>query len=386
MNFRRLGALIVSLAVVMSTVLLPQAAQADAKRRVAILPFEYGAVRSTVGTVDVGKGITTLLITKLVNDGTFTVIERQILDQILKEQNFSVSDRADQSSAIKIGKLLSVDAIIVGTVTHFGFEKSSMNVGAAASAAGRYIPYVGGFGFGGLKVKKGKVKVAIDARIVNTQTGEILAACHGDGVSSRSGASIWGGGGGWGGGGSGSAGFGSSGFASSIAGEATMQAVDQMGGQLITMAAKIPDSKSIAQANVKGKIADVTGTTVIINVGKMHGLKVGSKLQVERAYKTIRDPDSGKVIKELFKTVATVALTEVDKTTSTGSIASGADVKVGDIVKRVSTTVSGTVLGSDDSSSSSTTAATTPSKESVLDTSSTSATKSASTDESFSVK
>ena len=180
----------------LSTIVFPPEAKADAKRRVAILPFEYGAVRSTVGTVDVGKGITTLLITKLVNDGTYTVVERQILDQILKEQNFSVSDRADQSTAIKIGKLLSVDAIIVGTVTHVGFEKSSMNVGAAASAAGRYIPYVGGFGFGGLKVKKGKVKVAIDARLVDTATGAVLAACHGDGVSSRSGASIWGGGGG----------------------------------------------------------------------------------------------------------------------------------------------------------------------------------------------
>lgn len=123
MNFRKVGAMIMTLALVMSTVVFPPEAKADAKRRVAILPFEYGAVASTVGTVDVGKGITSLLITKLVNDGTYTVVERQILDQILKEQNFSVSDRADNSTAIKIGKLLSVDAIIIGTVTHFGFEK-----------------------------------------------------------------------------------------------------------------------------------------------------------------------------------------------------------------------------------------------------------------------
>ena len=366
MNFRKIGAVAMTFAFMMSTVIFAPAAHADAKRRVAVLPFEYGAVRSTVGTVDVGKGITTLLITKLVNDGTYSVVERQILDQILKEQNFSVSDRADQSTAIKIGKLLSVDAIVVGTVTHFGFEKSSMNIGAAASAAGRYIPYVGGFGFGGLKVKKGKVKVAIDARIVNTTTGEILAAAHGDGISSRSGASIWGGGGsGWSGG-SGSAGFGSSGFASSIAGEATMQAVDSIGSQLIGMASRIPDNKSIAQANVKGKVADVTGTQVIVNVGKQNGLKVGTKLQVERAYKTIRDPDTGKVIKEMFKTVAVMALTEVDATSSTGTIPAGADVKVGDVVKRVTTTVSGTVLGSDstekkDSTASGETTATTTS-------------------------
>lgn len=353
MNFRKIGSVILTLAIMMSTVITAPEAKADAKRRVAVLPFEYGAVTSTVGTVDVGKGITTLLITKLVNDGTYSVVERQILDQILKEQNFSVSDRADQSTAIKIGKLLSVDAIVVGTVTHFGFENKSMNVGAAASAAGRYIPYVGGFGFGGIKVKKGKVKVAIDARIVNTATGEILAASHGDGMSSRSGADIWGGGGsGWSGG-SGSAGFGSDGFASSIAGEATMQAVDSVGSQLIEMASRIPDNKSIAQANVEGKVADVTGTTVVVNVGKQNGLKIGSKLQVERAYKTIRDPDSGKVIKELYKTVATLALTEVDATSSTGTVPQGTEVKVGDTVKVVTATVSGTVLGSGDSKGSS---------------------------------
>ena len=342
-----------TLALMMSTVIYAPAAKADAKRRVAVLPFEYGAVRSTVGTVDVGKGITTLLITKLVNDGTFSVVERQILDQILKEQNFSVSDRADNSTAIKIGKLLSVDAIVVGTVTHFGFESSSMNVGAGMSAATRYIPYVGGFSFGGVKVKKGKVKVAIDARIVDTATGEILAATHGDGVSSRSGASIWGGGAG--------GGFGSSGFASSIAGEATMQAVDQMGSQLLAMANKIPDNKSIAQANVQGKVADVTGDTVIVNVGKQNGLAIGNKLQIERAYKTIRDPDSGKVIKELFKTVGVIALTEVDATSSTGKVSDGAEVRVGDVVKKVSTSVSGTVLSEDkeDSSSESASATTT---------------------------
>ncbi|HMO23274.1 MAG TPA: CsgG/HfaB family protein [Candidatus Melainabacteria bacterium] len=308
MNFRKIGSVIMTLAFVMTTLVYAPPAKADAKRRVAVLPFEYGAVQSYVGTVDVGKGITTLLVTKLVNDGTFSVVERQILDQILKEQNFSVSDRADNSTAIKIGKLLSVDAIVVGTVTHFGFENSSMNVGAGIGAATRYIPYVGGFGGfgGGMRVKKGKAKVAIDARIVDTATGEILAATHGDGVSTRSGASLWGAGA--------DVGFDSSGFASSIAGEATMQAVDAVGSQLIGMANRIPDNKSIAQADVQGKIADVT---------------------------------SGKVIKEMFKTVATIALTEVDTTSSTGKISDGTGVRVGDVVKKVTATVTGTVLSSD---------------------------------------
>ena len=310
-------------------------ANAGAKRRIAIMPFEYGAVSSEVGTMDVGKGINSLLITRLVNDGTYSVVERQMLDSILKEQNLSVSDRADPSTACKIGKLLSVDAIVVGTVTQFGFENKNVNVGGAASVATGYIPFVGGFGLGGLGVHKGKCKVAIDARVVDINTGEILAAVNGAGESKRSGASLFSGIG---------ADWGSSGFASSIAGEATLAAVDQITQQITALAAKIPDNQSVAAANVQGKIADVTGTTVIVNVGKQNGLGVGDNLQAERAYKTIKDPTTGKVLKELSSTIAVITLTQVDPDSATGNIVKGSGVKVGDIVRKVTTDVSAVII------------------------------------------
>lgn len=321
-----------------------QEASASAKRRIAIMPFEYGAVSSEVGTLDVGKGITSLLITKIVNDGTYSVVERQMLDSLLKEQNLSVSDRADPATACKIGKLLSVDGIIVGTVTQFGFESKNMNVGAAASAAAAYIPYVGGFGFGGLGIRKSKVKVAVDARLVDINTSEILAAVHGSGESKRSGASLFGGGGsGWSGG-SGSFDMGSSGFASSIAGEATLQAIDDIGGQLCALAGKIPDNQSILAANVTGQVADVTGSQVIVNVGKQNGLTNGDNLRVDRIYKTVKDPTSGKPLKELSNTVAIVTLNEVEDTSATGNITRGAGVKVGDTVRKVTTDVSAILI------------------------------------------
>jgi len=343
MKARKMSALTMALLLV-ATLLCPFSAQASGKRRIAVLPFEYGAVSSEVGTLDVGKGIVSLIITKLVNDGTYSVVERQMLDSILKEQNLSVSDRADPATACKIGKLLSVDAILVGTVTQFGFETHTTNVGAAASAVGSYIPYVGGFGFGGLSTHKSKVKVAIDARLVDINTSEILAAVHGNGESKRGGVSLFGGGGsGWSGG-SGSLDMGSSGFASSIAGEATLAAVDDIGSQIITLAGKIPDNQSIAAANVEGKVADVTGTQVIVNVGKQNGLQPGDNLSVERAYKTIKDPETGKVLKEMTNTIAIINLSTCDKDNSTGSIVKGAGVKVGDTVKKVTTDVSAVVV------------------------------------------
>lgn len=332
MRLRKIGALLMTLSLMaVSFCQLP--VHADAKRRIAVMPFEYGAVTSQVGTYDVGKGVTELMINKLVNDGTFRVVDRQMLDQILKEQNLSVSDRADPNTAIKIGKLLACDAMVVGTVTHFGFETKSTNIGGAASYASGYIPYVGGLPFGGLGSKKSKVRVSISARVIDTATGEILGVSEGQGMSARGGTSL------------GLVDFDSSGFASSIAGEATHQAVEQLAAGVSGLAAKIPDNQSIANKDVQGKIADVTGQQVIVNVGKINGLAVGDSLQVERITKTIKDPVSGKVLKELTGTIAVIKLTQVDTDNSTGEIVkSTGGVSVGDNVKKVSTDVSAVVL------------------------------------------
>ena len=90
------------------------AAAAGPKKRVAVMNFDYGTVKTTVAQIfgsdqDVGKGISDLLVQKLVQDGKYSVIERNALDKILAEQNFSNSDRADSATAAKIGKILGVD-------------------------------------------------------------------------------------------------------------------------------------------------------------------------------------------------------------------------------------------------------------------------------------
>ncbi|MEO8026430.1 MAG: CsgG/HfaB family protein, partial [Bryobacteraceae bacterium] len=76
---RRIQALIVGM-LVLAVSVAPLSAQA--KRRVAVMNFEYGTVSTTVaqifGTnVDIGKGIADMLVDRLVNDGTYSVIERK---------------------------------------------------------------------------------------------------------------------------------------------------------------------------------------------------------------------------------------------------------------------------------------------------------------------
>src|SRR5580704_15398303 len=60
------------------------------KRLVAVMNFDYGTVRTVVASIfgtdqDVGKGITDLMVQKLVQDGKYRVIERAALDKIISE-------------------------------------------------------------------------------------------------------------------------------------------------------------------------------------------------------------------------------------------------------------------------------------------------------------
>src|SRR5712671_6369737 len=141
------------------TAVMGQTTPAPRKKRVAVFDFDYATVHGGVAElfgqdVDVGKGISDLLVKYLVKDGSYSVIERKAMDKILAEQNFSNSDRANPNSAAKIGKLLGVDAIIVGSITKFGADTKNTGVGGGGGG-------LGGFGVGGFSHKNSKAVVAL---------------------------------------------------------------------------------------------------------------------------------------------------------------------------------------------------------------------------------
>lgn len=299
------------------------------KKRVAVLDFEYGTVQSGVSAVfgqnvDIGKGIADMLVDRLVRDATYSVIERKALQKVLAEQNFSNSDRADSTSAAKIGRLLGVDAIIIGSITQFGRDDKSVGVG------GGVLRGVGSkYGLGNVGLKNAKAVVAISARTVLVETGEILVVSTGKGESKRSGTSMLGSGG------SGNTAAGglvdmmSSNFSNSIIGEATAAAVDNLRGELVAGASKLP-TRVIP---VDGLIADVSGNTLIINVGTRGGVTVGQTLQVIQGGREIRDPATGKVLRRIGNTIGTLTITEADEASSSGNYSGAVKPKVGDQVK-----------------------------------------------------
>jgi curli biogenesis system outer membrane secretion channel CsgG len=297
------------------------------KARIAILDFDYATVHNGVSAVfgtnvDVGKGVTDLLVSYLVKDGSYSIIERKALDKIMAEQNFSNSDRADATSAAKIGKLLGVDAIIVGSVTQFGNDTKNTGVGGVGGGLGK-------LGLGGFKQKQSKAIVGLTARIVNVDTGEILAAAEGMGESKRTSTSLTGGGGGWSGFGAGGVNFGSSDFQNTIIGEAVKLAVEKVSGEVIAGR----DRVAVRQITVQGLVAAVTGGQVVLNVGSRAGVKVGDQLSIQRVSHEIKDPATGKVIRRLSSNVGIVRVVDVDDQSAVADVVSGTGFKVGDVVK-----------------------------------------------------
>ncbi len=107
-------------------------------KKVAVLPFDYAD-----GHVSQGQKLVAEKLTNgLVEAGTLTVIERSMVEKVLKELKFESSGAIDADSAKQIGKGLGVDAIVTGMLED---------------------------------AKNGK-SATISARVIKTDTFEILAS------------------------------------------------------------------------------------------------------------------------------------------------------------------------------------------------------------------
>jgi curli biogenesis system outer membrane secretion channel CsgG len=304
-------------------------AEAQQKKRVAVMNFDYATVRTYVNTLfgsdqDVGKGIADILVDRLVSDGAYSVIERKELDKIIGEQNFANSDRADASTAAKIGRVLGVDAIIIGSITQFGSDDKKTDI-----AGGGVANRLSKFGIGGVSRSKATAVVQITARMIDTTTAEILASVQGHGEESKNGTGILGTGGSYAGMGAGALDMKSKNFRETILGTAVNKAVTEVANGLDQKASALP-TKTVT---IDGLVADASPDgTVIINVGSAAGVKVGAQLLVKRNVRDIHDPATGKVLRHVEDSVGTLTITEVDAQSAVGKFSGPGKPQVGDTV------------------------------------------------------
>jgi hypothetical protein len=185
----------------------------------------------------------------------------------------------------------------------------------------------GRFGLGGVRHSEAKAVVGISARMINTDTAEIIAVAKGVGESTRKGTSLIGAGGGDISAGAGG-GMASKNFGNTILGEAVNAAVDQLCAQFDSEAAQLP-AKAVV---IDGLVADATGNTLVLNVGSRVGIKVGDRLDVRRKIKDVRDPATGRILRSITDKVGEVVVTDVDEQSAVGQFTGSTPAKVGDMV------------------------------------------------------
>lgn len=300
-----------------SQVQIAQAQKPVERKRIAVLDFDFASTGGSgfyYGWLGIGpaKGVSELLTNTLVKDGSYIVLERSKIDEILKEQNLGASGRIDASTAAQIGKLLGADAVIIGTISQFNVEQSQSG------------GTLGFLGFGG-SADKTKAVVQVTARLVSTTTGEILAAAEGEGKSSKGGGSF--------------SIFGvsantSSNKVDSLLSAAAETAVNKISGELVSAGAKLAALPAVLPT-VEGVVADITGNLITINKGNESGFRSGIGVSIERVVKQVKDPQTGKVLRTITSPVGRIELIEVSNGYSTGKIVSGSGFKVGDVAKAV---------------------------------------------------
>jgi curli biogenesis system outer membrane secretion channel CsgG len=273
------------------------AAPVQAKTRIAVMDFDN---KTPHGGWRIGQGASDMLATELVKKGDYSVIERDKLASLLKEQDLGATGRIDPSTVVKIGKILGVGYIVTGAVTEYGQSSS-------------------GGGGGGVHVGKKGYHAAVDVRIISATTGEIVFADNAEHSDSSINVRVFGIGGG-------------EKFNEKKATKVLRKSVKKLVAKM-DFSGSGGAGGAGAQA-VNTLIADVDGSVVTLNQGSNAGLKVGQKVKIARKDKEIKDPATGQVIKVKYKNIGTIEVTAVDSGYSEGKIVSGSGFAIGDVVKK----------------------------------------------------
>ena len=236
-------------------------------------------------------GATDLMVNALLEANRFRVFERSKLDAILQEQNFQhFSGLVDQTTAVKLGKMIGVDAILTGSITNISFKKAE------------------GIKFGPLKLGKSSAKVVMTIRIIDVTTGEILFSTVQEEEASKSGFHFE--------------------LPTSIPGGISFsqeEAVDIFSAVelicdkvVLNFVAKM-DKKTVELSSgpLEGYVVKVESTSsgaitqVYINLGESSGIRVGEEIRIYREGEVILDPKTNEILDRELDLIAQARITKV---------------------------------------------------------------------------
>mgnify|MGYP001149360921 CR=1 FL=1 len=113
----------------------------------------------------IGEGMREMLVTALFKTKRFAILERALLEEILKEQDLAGSGRVQGGTGAAAGGIVGADLIVTGAVTEFVTD--TLTVKGGAEVAGTQIDG---------SMNKGYV--GLDIRIIDAKTSEVVVATY----------------------------------------------------------------------------------------------------------------------------------------------------------------------------------------------------------------
>jgi curli biogenesis system outer membrane secretion channel CsgG len=266
--------------------LLASQSFAQAKIKVAIWEFDNNAAHTywywdKLGPAARNQIDTAFSENKLLNN-KFSVVERDKLNLVLKEQGLAQTGAVDPATAAKVGKILGVKYIILGGIDKFDVNKNS---GA-----------IGRFGVGASVVQ---ANATINLRVVDSTTAERVISIAGDGGVKKGGGFLkdasfsrdaeWG-------------------LASEVIDDAAKAVVAKLvSGDYLSRISNAANPTG----TLEGKIIKVEENRAFINLGASSGIKMGDKFTVVNIGEALIDPDTGAKLGASEKQTATGSVVEV---------------------------------------------------------------------------
>jgi len=273
------------------------------KKRIAVINFED---RSGYGN-NIGTGLADMLVTSLMETNNFIVVERSEIEQVISEQGLALTGLANIESAAEIGGLLGVEIIVTGSVTEFGEKEKKI---------GGRLGKFNGFKLG---VSKREARTAVDVRLVNVATGEIILAKTASSSEQTTGLD--------------DIGFKDIDFHNTdtwdktLLGKASRKAVRKCVSYISQAMKKIPWQGKIIKVNEDG--------TVYIKPGSEGGVKIGMELIVYRVIEELYDPDTGIRLGADESKIGTIQVVDhvADGKAAKAIIKGGLDFQIGDLLR-----------------------------------------------------
>lgn len=131
---------------------------------VAVLDFDTGGKRFSYrgSSTDAETVIPAILTTELASSPRFTVVEREQLEAVLREQNLGASGAVTAETAASLGEVLGVNYLIVGKITELTIEEGKSSNTSI-------------FGMGGSSKSPSKAHVSIELKVLDTESARIVA-------------------------------------------------------------------------------------------------------------------------------------------------------------------------------------------------------------------